>query len=50
MCTLCDMFDVENLDHMVLHCTAQHHTRTRMFISINDMENGIGEYILANSG
>ena len=49
MCTLCKMFEVESLDHMLLHCTAHTNIRSNMFNAINDMKNGIGVYILANS-
>ena len=43
------MYEVENLDHMVLHCPAHHRTRTNMFKCISDMENGVGDYIIENA-
>ena len=48
-CTLCDRYELEDAEHIILRCPSLHDIRMEMFSDIESMENGIGNYILLNA-
>ena len=49
VCQLCTDNEVENVEHIILRCPELNIIRSKMFDRINDLENGLGRYILVNS-
>ena len=48
-CSLCDMYEYDNVEHLVMHCPRLQPERTSMFYEINEIEGRCGKVILSNS-
>ena len=49
MCTLCDAYAIEDVQHVVLHCTFFDSTRLEMNEKISDLSDNAGNIILGNA-
>ena len=48
VCSLCDLYEDDNVKHLVMQCPALQPERTAMFRDINVVENRCGKAILAD--
>ena len=48
-CSLCDMYEYDNVEHLVMHCPRLQPERISMFNEINEIEGRCGKVILSNS-
>ena len=47
---LCDLYEIEDAEHMIIYYPELDELRFKMFCDIEKIENGIDDYIPANSG
>ena len=48
-CTLCDRYEVEDAEHIILRCASLEDIRAKLFRDIENMANDAGVFILRNS-
>ena len=48
-CTLCDNFEIEDTNHMVMRCEYHNDTRRAMFYAFDSIPDGLGRYIVDQS-
>ena len=48
-CELCETFEMEDANHLMLNCSYVNDIRQNMFTEINNAYNGIGEIFMQNS-
>ena len=48
-CTLCDRYEVEDAEHIILRCASLEDIRATLFRDIENMANDVGVFILRNS-
>ena len=50
MCSLCDLYEDDNVRHLVMQCPKLQSERTAMFLELRNVGDGYGARVFDNSG